>query len=373
MTRRLTDKQVHNQKLLKQSEMKKPYMNDSYEEMEHFFPTIWGGSDYPMPRYNFNPTSMPDNQGISPKDGNTVSWVGCEIEFPGLFSEVAQGETKCVSVVPKTHFYYKNGQKVVVQDDPIVSWSVTANAVITSQSISGACIKVNTDAVEGDIVQLTATTKSGLTCDSMGWVIGGTCEGMYIGYSTNVMSVGQDQGLTAIGSGGRTVTWSLTGGGSLSTATGYSTTYTAPDHNAECTDNATITLTCDGDDVDSLNIAINEYATNVVAYDDKNIVEVLTECCAYSGGCSNPPPCGGTYCGHKTYYYCRRYNCEDEILYECPGPPYSFICDYGAAAVTDRAICNTYPGSCGTGLPWGVTDKRTAAMITAGCCPAGLI
>lgn len=54
MMKNTTDKQVFDQVVLKHSEMKKPYQNDTYEEMEHFFPTIYGGGDYPIPWFNFD-------------------------------------------------------------------------------------------------------------------------------------------------------------------------------------------------------------------------------------------------------------------------------------------------------------------------------
>jgi hypothetical protein len=47
MMRRITDKQINDQKLLHQSEMKKPYMNDTYQEMEHFYTQPWEPGPYP--------------------------------------------------------------------------------------------------------------------------------------------------------------------------------------------------------------------------------------------------------------------------------------------------------------------------------------
>ena len=52
MMKRTTDKQVFEQTLLKQSEMKKPYQDTTYPEAEQFFPSIYGGGNYPMPWFN---------------------------------------------------------------------------------------------------------------------------------------------------------------------------------------------------------------------------------------------------------------------------------------------------------------------------------
>lgn len=52
MMRRITDKQINDQKLLRQSEMKKPYINSTYQEMEHFYPPPWGDNpDNPYPYF----------------------------------------------------------------------------------------------------------------------------------------------------------------------------------------------------------------------------------------------------------------------------------------------------------------------------------
>jgi hypothetical protein len=69
MMRRITDKQINDQKLLHQSEMKKPYMDSTYQEMEHFYRPPWENPKNPYPYFPEPPApDMPPVIGDPCKD-----------------------------------------------------------------------------------------------------------------------------------------------------------------------------------------------------------------------------------------------------------------------------------------------------------------
>ena len=90
-----------------------------------------------------------------------------------------------------------------------------------------------------------------------------TCTGS-IGYTTLQMQVSGTQTLIVVNpTSGETYYWAASSG-SID-ATGLSVTYTAPSSNANCTNNPTITLTCGGAVIHTLQLAVNA-ATGPAAY-----------------------------------------------------------------------------------------------------------
>jgi len=186
------------------------------------------------------------------------------------------------------------------------------------------------------------------------------CTDISIGYTTQGMQVNEEQNLTVVGAvAGCTYTWGLSGGGELSAETGTAITYTAPSTNAECTNNAAITLSVDGSLCDSLHIAINVYAWSTIAY-------------TIYGPCIKLGP-GGHPCPHLTipagqYWIGAPYN-----NYKCDGTriscslqsSYNYIRPQDEAAGWAFCAANhTYDGT---------VDQRTEQMITQGCCPVVLL
>jgi len=214
-----------------------------------------------------------------------------------------------------------------------------------------------------------------------------------ITYTTQQMSVNELQtlGIDKYDGGcGDTATWSweiLSGGGTLSDPTSsISCVYTAPATNANCENNPTISLSCDGVVMDTLDIAINAVTSSpsVEAY--------------YTIGAEAGP--GACWWGIKL----RKYNCEDgeisnsscfgchcdtcttgicccgfHTIYDPPGDcAYSLDCDAGSLMCTEAGIVEYHllHPSCGAGIAdqsIGTHDVRTDAQKLAGCCPRELL
>ncbi len=182
---------------------------------------------------------------------------------------------------------------------------------------------------------------------------GGTgCCGETIGYTSQQMSPLEEQIITVLsGHEERTYNWALAGGGVLSASTGTSITYTAPATNAGCANNATITLSVDGETCDTLQIATNTYAPTDWAY------WVCTDIkCGVFGGVE--------YCQFfYTYYSCSGValtsgwnTCHSQWIYGGCNP---------ISKCSEDPNCPTHIGQ--------VVDIRTDAMKLAGCCPEALL
>ncbi|MDZ4243854.1 MAG: hypothetical protein U1C57_01985 [Candidatus Doudnabacteria bacterium] len=197
-----------------------------------------------------------------------------------------------------------------------------------------------------------------------------TVETPIISYITQCMQIDETQDLEVINYGeipAACFTWGLSGGGSLSATTGYTTTYTAPHENAECTDNPTITLYCDGTGADALDLSVNESPNTGAAF----IVRAVTNC--YAGCC-----CGGgtgwvKVSGTGTIYLCDgsiECVCTITDALECGGTP---TCPSWGTLCGNLANCSVQYDGCSSiyfGSPCEPkTDVRTAEMITQGCCP----
>ena len=208
-----------------------------------------------------------------------------------------------------------------------------------------------------------------------------SCEGISIGYTTQGMSISEEQTLTAIGaSDGCTYNWEIvSGGGSLSSNEGGAVLYTAPSTNPFCNLNATIKLSSEGEECDFLEIAVNainwwtgEAYHKKTCNSESSCVQFTTWQCADvvvgsyqctglfrgivgtcpSGGCTGPGCC------------CTEH--EDCTMYfddYCNGQSGEMSC----AASAEQAGC-THPGSLDEGV-----DQRPDILIEWGCCPEGLL
>ncbi len=193
-----------------------------------------------------------------------------------------------------------------------------------------------------------------------------------INFTTQSMQINETQDLSITDSGSLEATcftWSLSdgGGGSLSDLTGLTTTYTAPGSNAECADNATISLLCDGNTVDTLEIAVNEDSGAGVAYLTRVLDSCEVLCCS-----SGQPYISWTGTGTQ-------YKCDGSILCTCSGDG-TFAPSNDPDQCFGKMVVNLSIGCAGQGCgdpQWGtveaITDRRDAAQLTAGCCPGALL
>jgi hypothetical protein len=208
-------------------------------------------------------------------------------------------------------------------------------------------------------------------------------ETVAIGHVTHQMNINEMQGLTATaGLCGANYTWSLSGGGTLvPSADSLTALYTAPAANPNCSENATITLTCgEGPDLktDTLQIAI----TAVTRGGSASIIKTCyngSEICASGCGCfgiqgktywCDGTPRTDTTCGSPTPT-CINYG-PPPYTYDNCAVPWALYCNspyYGSPSCEAALLrdCTGYPGGLGT------TDIRTPDMIAAGCCPASLL
>ena len=241
-------------------------------------------------------------------------------------------------------------------------------------------------------------------CAKKSITIGKACNGV-IAYTTLQMQVSTTQTLTVTGAvEGETYSWSTTSG-SVSPSKGTSVTFTAPATNPNCANNATVSITCGGNVVDSITIAVraNSFDYNKAAYyitqgggpgtpigDPANPAFILRDCeysihlvpvrcdgsiprtwsmptCGYdyanpyTGTCPhcavlkyNPPGCWGNWAFDRV---------TDMAHAEA-------MCSSAAPKNTDFPRYYGIPCNCAIGA---VYDVRTAQQKADGCCPAGLL
>jgi len=199
-------------------------------------------------------------------------------------------------------------------------------------------------------------------------------------YTTQSMQVDEEQNLGIANYGNRKAncfSWEISsGGGSLSDAKGFTTTYTAPATNSECGDNPTIALLCDGAEIDTLEIAINGYVPGGRAYTYSSPCYPNKRGCAQ---CTDPGHDGPSY----HCWWGREYDCNGGVRsgnewYTTPW----------AGADIQSHVCGGGSGGCGLGVGscecignsrdnYGIypeafdayRDWRTGAMKTGSCCP----
>jgi hypothetical protein len=169
------------------------------------------------------------------------------------------------------------------------------------------------------------------------------------------MSVSGTQTLTvADWKAGEVYSWATTSG-SINPSTGNSVTYTAPSSNVNCASNPTITLTCGGNVVDTIQIAVNgAFMDTTVAFNQMESQSVLCACCEHS-----------TF-GMVTAYLINinHYRCDGSFYYTS----YSLSCYTPNAGCTKQGNTSSY-----TLCDWDYIDKRTTYMFEQGCCPAQLL
>jgi len=181
---------------------------------------------------------------------------------------------------------------------------------------------------------------------------GGT---VLIGYTTQQMAANEEQALTVDGyidgCAAQNYQWEITsGGGSLSADHGWGVTYTAPATNPNCEENPTISLSCGGEVVDTLSIAIN-------ALNQYNAYRAVTE----------SPIKMGYYCGYTWNFW----HCNGEVRSHSEAD--SYCCDPGN---TCPWTVGDWPGSCVAVCPSigeVLEDTRTPEQIAGGCCPEALL
>lgn len=199
-------------------------------------------------------------------------------------------------------------------------------------------------------------------------------------YTTLQMATDASQTLEVSGwEPGRVYTWAITaGGGSLSTATGSTTVYTAPSTNTNCTNNPTVTLSCDSVEVNSITIAVNDYGTALAGRYFTHSVSVIDPSIHYEDG-----PCNWS-CGEYCRYYWPVTGHRFDV--SCSGT----VTDVGSSgrnelsyASCDAAQAQSYSGLWydlahdvlpGQPETWNIwIDVRTPTQKANGCCPAQLI
>jgi hypothetical protein len=192
--------------------------------------------------------------------------------------------------------------------------------------------------------------------------------------TTPQMAAGASQTLYITGgSEYDTYYWSTTSG-SLSSPTGTSVVYTAPATNPNCVNNPTITVTCGGDQIGTLTIAVNAVTANGAAY---NVVTspVKGACCIVVIYHCNPATCEGDGCGYSYSMTCTYYSCNGSIN-TCfyLGAQRNNTCTASACQTEPpiNTMCTTQCSAiCGGTI--GVHDGRTSQQKAAGCCPAALL
>lgn len=315
MMNNITDKQIADQILVKQSEMKKPYLSDSYEEMEHFFPPIYGHPPIETPF----PTEFPPVE-------NPIPWFNPNMPHVDVpWMKMKDLGINCAALFKKLF----SG----------INSAAAAFSAIGQYRAKGCPM---TDVL--------------------------LCGDKAIAYTTLQMQIDESQTLYANDiKAGLNVEWELSGGGSLSTSFGSSTVYTAPHTNANCEDNPTITLKCEGMPVSVIKIAVNAAADTGV---------LLVKRCHSAWTCvqinPGPPPRYNEFCPVVYVYYV---SCSGVESYHqtCGGGSSSNVtaCTFCAgSSCSSVATGSCSPAGYDIGAP---QDNRTTAQKTAGCCPAQLL
>ncbi|KKN16176.1 hypothetical protein LCGC14_0978480 [marine sediment metagenome] len=247
------------------------------------------------------------------------------------------------------------------------------------------------DVLEGTAVTFTAPSGSGgcaqpavinLLCnsvqvDSISIVINPCPVAATINYTTLGMAVDEVQALSVTvsswGCGTPTYDWAIaSGGGSLSSPTGATVDYTAPSSNPECANNATIELSCDGNLIDSITIAVNGDMVNDPAYGIWNYS--FNTCCGTQSTewCPADFNCSGNFYSNPSITFEKVWKdtrCFDPVIdvtiNKCNNDTLTTCSCPGSTCMQD------YWDSVGfTGI---YKDVRTGTQKTNGCCPEAAI
>ena len=232
-------------------------------------------------------------------------------------------------------------------------------------------------------------------------------ETVSIGYTTQGMQIEEEQELSVVGYHPRfapgNYTWTIeSGGGSLSTDTGYATTYTAPSENPDCALSPTIALWCGGEIVDTLEIAINgwtgDQAAVRICYPCDQYGTPTGEPCTYMHGnyTPNTGDCAEDYIGTCSgFLLIMEWKCDGRVHLECvasrqlsagelqDGEGKYYLCYTADGMETACGMlfdsteycyqCSVTSKSFDYLLSLNPNDLRTSAMQTGGCCPEQLL
>ncbi len=199
-----------------------------------------------------------------------------------------------------------------------------------------------------------------------------------IGYTSTQMSVSQQQTLQLLGSSEceSQCLWSVDYG-TLSSSSGVEVTYTSPSTNADCSNNATVTITCNGSVVYTLQIAINQSSSGSAAY------AYYGPCLEFCAQAVPNPWYDASYKFYKTTYKCDNTVISNELLNiraisggvwrSCP--EILDALNTSCAATYGLTCCAAYEANRIATAPEGpgYVDLRTELMKSQGCCPAGLL
>ena len=280
------------------------------------------------------------------------------------------GYTKTSMIVDEQQILYVKDSNGDTVDCQITTWTLDGVGSL-SNSVGPTTVYTapSTSMPEADSATITLWC-GGAVKDTLVISMAHSCDCLdTILYTTLQMSVGGTQTLQASGAGSDDCyTWS-TDFGSLSASTGKSVVFTAPSSNANCASNPTITLTCGGNVVDTIQIAVNAVATNVNAY------KVYSAHQCVQGGCGSWCTLGYTY---KNVYYCNgTLNPNTLFSVNCYVTAYAYISGGPppACSAVESEPATTVCGEGGNifGTLVGTIDTRSAYWIEQGCCPAALL
>lgn len=265
----------------KHSEFEKPYLYKmgQYAEMQHYFPNLPGLSG--IPSFSLSGIKFDDMRFDHPWMGRPVDdvpdWQWIHVVFfcggdpcwcPNQTMCFDMGCTHPIDHIEPTwswscqglDFYAANGQICITAGDEDSVDSSCEIDVIMRAFVYSSYLKrkVIHYGQHGGISIKQCSDDDCISCD---------CTDITISYTTQQMAVDEVQTLTVTnGTADCTYDWAIdSGGGSLSAATGLSVDYTAPSSNAECAENPVISLKCEGETCDTLQIAINGWAGDEAA------------------------------------------------------------------------------------------------------------
>jgi len=353
---KLTGKYVQDLTLVEQSEFKKPYLENSYPEMEHFqYP------GFPEPKFPSGPGAFNKDCTVGYEAAGAV--VGWRICAPS--DDCAGWIFTCAHKI--VSFTCGNCQIGIMQQ-----LSGDRVLVIICSGEDNLAVKYKTN---DGVDHVFGPKRTCLGTDPDPACVGSGCANCKatpdIGYTTQQMSTsggGSTQNLNADGGGGGPYTWSiLSGGGTLSklkTTNNEMTLYTAPSSNTDCANNPIIQVKDYCGHPKTLKLAVNGGGTGVGAYAAVNVS--YGTCSANATG---------------TVYDCAGNSFCTLSGASCTATPPGCLSPFGCACPHNGCVYNFAPCRNGTMGCGGITvdacpgaaDKRTSAQKTAGCCPAALL
>jgi hypothetical protein len=386
-TLNVPDQAANNQTLQKHSEFKKPYLADSYQNMDYSYnlgplPTFPdyhvgapGSPEYPVPPVppspDYPPPKVPPVRpppSASPPIGGEPSpyppsketaLICCKgLYIYGPDSMAMDTETNItIGGGAKECFY-----KVTVSDgDFEFEGGFHAKPDAPFHGGTTLSLKYHSPNTPGTVyITVAVFTSVGVEQTSLGnggdcishRILIEGCESSHIDYTTQQMTPGSSQTLTVgDATAGATFEWTASLG-SIG-PTGSSVTYTAPEDAAECP-TPLITLKVGGIVCDTLEIAVGiENSTrSYLTYDHPGHIHHVSP---YGCQCN---------------YDRRKWDCFGNDL----GIDATNACDggdvYFCQPTDPDGPCTEFPGGCPVPEP---IDVRTPTMITNGCCPVALL